>query len=190
MKKALAVFLAPLLTVLAFVSFYAPAPTTGQANIPCYRQQGGAKTVAGSGCEYEFQSGSTIDVQSGVTFGAVDLTVSDDLTVTDDVFVGDDLNVADIIGSTFTTITLGYAGTITPTGVYQQLTAAAARGTSSVANPTAGRLVVLINVGSNTITLTDTGTLKLSGNIALGQYDSLTMVGDGTNWIQLATTNN
>lgn len=93
MKKALAVFLAPLLVVLAFVAFYAPAPTTGQANIPCYREQGGAKTVAGSGCEYEFQSGSTLDVQDGTTFSISDLTLTDDLNVTDDANITGDLVV-------------------------------------------------------------------------------------------------
>lgn len=114
-----------------------------------------------------------------------DLTVDDDLTVTDDATVTD-LFVAQ---QTAQTITAG--GTITPTGTYHQITAAAARGTSSVAGvSTAGRVVVLVNVGSNTITLTDTGTLKLTGNIALGQYDSLGLISDGTNWIQISTANN
>lgn len=66
---------------------------TGQANIPCYRMQGGVKNVAGSGCEYEFQSGSTLDVQSGATFSAEDLTVSDDLSVTDDLVVTGKMNL-------------------------------------------------------------------------------------------------
>lgn len=120
-----------------------------------------------------------------------DLTIGDDLTVdavtaSGNVTVGDDLFVAQ---QTAQTITAG--GTITPTGTYHQITAAAARGTSSVAGvSTAGRVVVLVNVGSNTITLTDTGTLKLTGNIALGQYDSLGLISDGTNWIQLSTANN
>jgi len=45
-------------------------------------------------------------------------------------------------------------------------------------------------VGSNTITLTDTGTLKLGGNAALGQYDSITLLSDGTNWIQVSKADN
>lgn len=114
-----------------------------------------------------------------------DLVIDDDLTVTDDATVTD-LFVAQ---RTAQTITAG--GTITPTGTYHQITADAARGTSSVAGvSTAGRVVTLVNVGSNTITLTDTGTLKLTGNIALGQYDSLLLLSDGTNWVQLATANN
>lgn len=127
---------------------------------------------------------------------AADLTASDDITATDDLVVGDDLTVgdnlylADLIASTYTTVTVTPGSTITPTGMYQLITSATNAGTSAIANPTAGRVVVLVNVGSNTITLTDTGTLKLTGNIALGQYDSLGLISDGTNWIQISTANN
>lgn len=133
-------------------------------------------------------------------FGSVtlegDLIVGDDATVTDglttaDLTVSDDATVADLYVAQQTAQTIIYQGTITPTGTYHQITAAAARGTSSVAGvSTAGRVVTLVNVGSNTITLTDTGTLKLSGNAALGQYDSLVLISDGTNWIQLSKTDN
>jgi hypothetical protein len=167
MKKFAIAFL-PVLALLAFVAFYQPATTEAQANIPCYRAQGGATNVAGSGCTYDFKSGSTLKVQSGATMTTTDIYVAQQGAQT-----------------------ITYGGTITPTGMYHQITAAAARGTSSVAGvATAGRVVVLINIGSNTITLTDTGTLKLSGNIALGQYDSVSLLSDGTNWIQLATSNN
>ena len=120
-----------------------------------------------------------------------DLTVTDgvtaaDLTATDDATVGDDLNIADLIASTYTTVTVTSGSTITPTGMYQRITSAGNLGTSSIANPTAGRLLVLVNVANTTITLTDTGTLKLSGNAALAQYDSIQLMGDGTNWIQIA----
>lgn len=119
------------------------------------------------------------------------ITADTDLTLGDDLTVVDDFTAADYFATQQSAQTITFGGTITPTGTYHQITAAAARGTSSVAGvSTAGRLIVLVNVGSNTITLTDTGTLKLSGNIALGQYDSLELISDGTNWIQLATTNN
>lgn len=66
--------------VLAVVALalagWAVASTPGEqveprANVPCYREQGGAKWIAGSGCEWEMQSGSTLDIQSTsvVTFG-------------------------------------------------------------------------------------------------------------------------
>ncbi len=76
--------------------------------------------------------------------------------------------------------------TITPTGSYQPITAAGAVGTSSITAMSAGYVLTLVNTGSNTITFTDTGTLKLSGNAALGQYDALKLMSDGTNWIQVA----
>lgn len=177
--KRFAILIGALATAIVGILIFANVlSTSAQANVPCYRLQRGAKAIAGSGCEYEFLSGSILDVQSGTTFTADDLTLADDL------------NVADIIASTYTTVTVTPGSTIIPTGVYQILTSATAAGTSSIANPTAGRFVVLVNVGSNTITLTDTGTLKLSGNIALGQYDSVSLLGDGTNWVQTATSNN
>lgn len=125
-----------------------------------------------------------------------DATVTDslstaDIAVSDDATVTDDLTTADLYLTQQSTQTIGYQGTITPTGTYHQIAASAARGTSSVAGvSTAGRVITLINVGAQTITLTDTGTLKLSGNAALGQYDSLVLISDGTNWIQVSKTDN
>jgi hypothetical protein len=118
------------------------------------------------------------------------VTTGADVTVGDDLTVADDLAAADHIATQATAQTITAGGTITPTGMYHQITAAAARGTSSISGKSAGRLLVLINVGSNTITLTDTGTLKLSANAALGQYDSISLISDGTNWIELAKANN
>lgn len=55
----------------------------GAQNVVCYKEQGGAKNVAGSGCEYEFQSGSTFDIQasSTVTWAADFPALSGGLTV-------------------------------------------------------------------------------------------------------------
>ena len=134
--------------------------------------------------------------QSGVTnFTNVKLsgalTVGTDVTINDDATVADDLTTDDLFLDKQSAQTITDGGTITPTGAYHQITAAAARGTSSVAGVgTAGRVLVLVNVGSNTITLTDTGTLKLSGNAALGQFDTITLLSDGTNWIQVSKTDN
>lgn len=88
------------------------------------------------------------------------------------------------------TITVAQNSVITPTGVYQPLTAEATCGTASIAALPAGNIVVFENLSTNTITLTDTGTLKLGGNAALGQYDTLTVISDGTNWIQVSKVDN
>ena len=88
------------------------------------------------------------------------------------------------------TIITGTAG-ITPTTSLHQLTSAGTvANTMSVTGFTAGQVVILVNVGSNTITITDTGTTMLSANIALGQYDTLMVYFDGTNWVQISTADN
>jgi hypothetical protein len=61
MKQKLAILMVVLAAML-----YAAWPTIAQ-NVACYREQGGAKNVAASGCEFEFQSGSTLDIQAGAT---------------------------------------------------------------------------------------------------------------------------
>lgn len=116
-----------------------------------------------------------------------DITLSDDLTVADDATVTDDLTVVgDLTLSPSSAETIGYDEQIDPTASFHKITAAAARGTDNIAIGTAGDVLVLLNVGSNTITLTDTGTLLLSGNAALGQNDSIVLLSDGTSWYQIA----
>jgi hypothetical protein len=182
-KLALAVGVFVLLT-LGLYTVVVPDNAIAQ-NIACYRMQGGAKNVAASGCEYEFRSGSTLDIQDGTTFSISDLTLTDDLIVTDDLTVGGWYSA-----TKQTTIVVSDGSTITPLGTYAPISATATTGTSSIANPTAGRVLLIVNVGSATITLTDTGTLKLSGNAALGQFDTLSLLGDGTNWVEISETNN
>lgn len=91
-----------------------------------------------------------------------------------------------------TAITLVSDATLNATGTLQRITSAGAVGTSG-ANITikpAGTILILLNTGSNTITFTETGILKSAGNIALGTLDSATLVSDGTNWYQIAGSNN
>lgn len=40
------------------------------------------------------------------------------------------------------------------------------------------------------LTVTDTATIESTGDIALGQYDSLTLIGSGVKWHQVAASNN
>ena len=116
----------------------------------------------------------------GATVTAGGLTVSAGATA-----LGAKLNLAP---QTALVVTSG--GTITPVGAYQQITAAGAVGTSAITAGNAGDVLILINTGSNTITLTDTGTLKLGGNAALGPSDALALFSDGTNWIQASKADN
>ena len=89
-----------------------------------------------------------------------------------------------------TSITVTQDITITPGGTYQPIVAAGAVSTGVIVNPLAGRRLVLINTGSNAITISDTGTVMLGGDRVLGQYDALSLIGDGTNWIEVALGNN
>ena len=132
-----------------------------------------------------------------------DVAIGDDLAVTGDAAVTGNATVAGTLGVTgdatfggdmvitpMAVLTITQDATITPTTGYVQLASAGNLGTASVATGTAGQVVRMVNTANTTITLTDTGTLKLSGNLALGQYDSVTLISDGTNWVQLATSNN
>lgn len=125
-----------------------------------------------------------------------DLTVGDDATVTDtlsaaDVTVSDDLTVAgDIVTTPGTIIAVTAGSTITPTGFYVPITGTTGVGTSSIASLGAGKTIYIVNMANTTITLTDTSTLKLAGNFAMGQYDNITLRSDGTNWIEAGRSNN
>lgn len=62
---------------------------------------------------------------------------------------------------------------------------------AAVAPSKVGQSVVIINTGTNVITVLDSVAAKLSGDIALGQYDSLSLVVQATNvLVQTATSNN
>lgn len=91
-----------------------------------------------------------------------------------------------------TAITVTNNGTINPTGTYQTLTAAGAVGTSgdNLTIKPAGTVLILVNTGANTITITETANIKSAGNLALGTLDTATLVSDGTDWYQIAASNN
>lgn len=127
------------------------------------------------------------------------LTVTNQLVSSNDAVVADDLTVGDVAAlgklraSVGATQTISFDTVITTTHSYLLVSAGEAVGTSSIgacslANQ--GDVLAIENISSNAITITDTGTLKLAGNAALGQWDSLLLFCDGTNWVQFATANN
>lgn len=91
-----------------------------------------------------------------------------------------------------TAITVTNGGAIDATGTYQKLTAAAAVGTSgdAVVVEPAGTILILVNSGAQTITITETANIKSAGNIVLGTLDSATLISDGSDWYQVAASNN
>jgi hypothetical protein len=175
----------------------------------CYREQGGVKWVAGSGCEWEMESGATFDLQSGVdadiattlnmnnnpitNIGAAgtdfgsdgSLTTAAGVTLSDgDIVVADDVRV-----TAQTAITVTNAAAFTATGTYQGIQAAG-EVTPTITAGTVGDLLVLINVGAETINIADTGTQKLSAAWAGGADDVLVLWSDGTNWIEISRSAN
>ena len=132
---------------------------------------------------------SILTVSNGLT--------TDDLTVTDDVSVVDDVTVAgsvavmeDLRLVPATVITLTSGATLTPLGSYQPLASAGAIGFGAISAGNAGDTLVLVNTVNQTITITDSATLRLGGNAALGQYDTLTLIYANGAWTQLSKADN
>ena len=151
---------------------------------------------AGLGVIAEFRDGATpvarfpdgggLDIISGgltVTAGGVTISAGGLALSDGDLDVADDLTIAK---QTWITVTDNLE--IAPTGSYQPIAclgAADGVGTGSITAGAAGDVLILTNINTNTVTISDTGTLKLSGDTALGQYDSLLLLSDGTNWIEI-----
>ena len=85
------------------------------------------------------------------------------------------------------TVTNG--STIAVTGAVMKLTAAGAVGADLPA-ATDGRLLVLVNSVNQTITITETAAAVMAGNFAMGQGDTLTLLGSGVVWYELSRSNN
>jgi len=116
-----------------------------------------------------------------------------DSSVTGDLSVSDDLTVASTIGaSPQTTLTLTMNGWLTPTGTLQLVSAAGAVSVSGarIAPGAQGDVVTLLNVGAQTITISETTGLISAGNIALGTLDSATLIYRQSSWYQIAASNN
>jgi hypothetical protein len=138
-----------------------------------------------------FARHSPADAQSGITnFDTVvmsgDLIVGDDATLGGDLTVGADLNI-----TAQDAISLTMNATLTPTGSLQPLESAGAvsiNGGTSIVHTT--DYLVLVNIGAQTITISETTGLISAGNIALGAGDSATLVWADGGWIQVAASNN
>lgn len=140
-----------------------------------------------------------------------DVTVGDDLTVTGDISgamlpttinasgnvdITGNLEVVDHIANsgqqyyiTGAAVTVAAGATITPTEALVELTAAGSVG-ASLATCTDGQYVMFVNTAAQTITITDTGTTRLAGDWAGGQYDTLTLACVGVAWYEMARSVN
>lgn len=167
-KQAIWIAMAPLLLILIFVAFWQPSTSTGQANIPCYRAQGGAQQVAASGCEYQFESGATLEAQRGsvVSLGGA------------------------VLGPLQTPIAVVYQTPFAPNGFNQPIIAQTATAVVSFTVPSSPGIYVITNVGGANITLDDAGNTVMAGDFAMGQYDAAWFYSDGTRMIELGRSNN
>jgi hypothetical protein len=126
--------------------------------------------IGAAGTDFSASGGLTL--AAGLTLSAGDVVIADDVRT---------------MAQTAITVTNGAA--MTATGTYQPIQAAG-EVTPTVTVGTTGDLLVLINLSDQTINIADSGTMMLASAVALGQYDSLTLWCDGTNWIQIATSDN
>lgn len=78
--------------------------------------------------------------------------------------------------------------TYTPTVTYWPIKSAA-EVTLTLGAGTTGQLLIVENVGGETINLADTGTARLSAAWAAGQYDTLSLLYYGA-WTEVARSNN
>lgn len=82
---------------------------------------------------------------------------------------------------------------LTPTGTYQPLSAAGTVTPSLVVSGTAaGQLLVLENTANQNVVLVDDAAhnLNLTGDVTLGQYDLMTLIWNGADWMEMAVSAN
>ncbi len=92
-----------------------------------------------------------------------------------------------VVGAPSGVIVLADDFTLVPTRTVQLVSAdGAIGGVIGTDGAVAGQFLYLVNVGAQNIVLTDTGTLKLAGNATLTGDDAVTLIFDGTNWVQVS----
>lgn len=211
-------FAAAIVAVLVLALFVALAPTAPVAaqNTACFRPVGGASFECGDGGSFVVQDGAQLVVESGgtlvmdgyVTSEVTDLVVAETATFTGDVGMIDDLVVGgdvDVTGNVEVTdhlltqaelylippaaLTVTDGGTIAPTAAVMELSAAGDVG-AAMAAAGDGQFLILINTVDHTITISETSTARIAGDFSMGQYDTLTLIGQGVTWHEVTRSNN
>ncbi len=118
------------------------------------------------------------------------VTIKDNLTLTGNFEVTDHLlTQAELYMIPPDNLTVTNGGTITPTAAVMVLTAAGTVG-AALAPAGDGQFLILVNNANQTITISETATARIAGNFAMGQYDVLTLIGEGVTWHEVARSNN
>lgn len=144
----------------------------------CYLDAGGTRLTLASGCTLRTQSGSTVNLASGTTLTGQ---------------IAPSAGYGGLaVWATSVPIAAVDATPVAPLGLLQPVSMATA-GTMPITIPAAGQVICLWNTGSQAVSVDDTSTQVLNSGgtpIALGQYDMLCGISDGTRFIQFATSNN
>jgi hypothetical protein len=114
---------------------------------------------------------------------------------TDKVKFNASVNIRDIFILEEGTILVNAGTSVSATKTNVKLTSATPvtlNTTAPVANGSVvGQLMILRGSDdTNTVTITDAGNVRLTGDIVLGNMDTLMLMWDGTAWIQLSNSNN
>ena len=145
-------------------------------------------------------TGSITMTDSVNVTGAVDLdsTLNVDTTsaLVGDVTASADVSTglfAKLAEQTFISVTAG--GTITATGTYQPIQSGSAVTTSltiAIADgETVGQILILVNENAADVIIIDNGAnTHLSANISLGNDDTLWLIWDGADWLELGHVDN
>jgi len=132
---------------------------------------------------------TTGDITAGDDLVVTDQATTADLTTSDDVVVGDDLTVAgDLIMTPPVRWSLSATQTLTPVTANVPISSSAAAGFLPVC--AAGKIFHFHNVGSQNIIITDSTTSKIASTFTMGNSDSITLLGVGSNCVELARSNN
>jgi len=94
-----------------------------------------------------------------------------------------------------TVVVVGAGYSITPTGTYQPITSTARVTTSTscavISGTVNGQLLILVNENAaDLITIDDGANTHLSGDALLGNDDTLMLIWDGADWLEIAQANN
>jgi len=172
------------LTAIFFIALTPAAPAAAQ-NTACYRPQGGASFVCGDGGSFVLLDGATLSLETGAAMNSdANATFGGTLAVTGDAALAAGLN---LVPQTVISVTNG--GVITPTGALQRLESAG-NVTATLAAPSSGEMLVLFNSSNTTILIQDTTGQTLASDASLGQWDTLTLFGYGTSWVEVSRSNN
>jgi hypothetical protein len=180
-----------LVLVLGLLLALAPAAPAAAQNTACYRPAGGASFTCGDGGSFVLLSGATLDMRTGAN-----ATIGGSLVVTGNVDVVGNLEVVDHLANSGQTyfipgdaVAVTDGAIITPTTTVVELTAAGTVG-AEMGVASDGQLVTLINTVNQTITISETAGARMAGNFAMGQYDTITLMGNGVTWFEIARSNN